>query len=125
MAVQTTYYCAQATIKISLLLLYYRIFGISKPFRIAVWTCAAIVFGWWSSVFFASIFQCSPVSASWDRTIPNAKCIDLTKYAYGNGVSNLLTDVMILALPGPMVMKLKVDKKSKATLMAIFLLGGL
>ena len=41
------YFTTTATIKISLLLLYYRLFFPSRRFRMAVYAAAAIVIAWW------------------------------------------------------------------------------
>ncbi|KAL9630780.1 MAG: hypothetical protein Q9164_006247 [Protoblastenia rupestris] len=123
LAIQSMYFCTQAIIKTSLLLLYYRIFSQIKAYRWAIYIAGAIVFAWWAALFFAGIFECVPVSAFWDRSIKNPKCFDLIAFSLANGISNLLTDVMILLLPIPMVWRLHMDKKQKLTLTFIFLLG--
>ncbi|KAK3174435.1 hypothetical protein OEA41_001681 [Lepraria neglecta] len=117
------YFTTSAAIKASLLFLYYRYFGISKPFRLALYISAGIIFCWYMSVFFATIFQCIPVAAFWDRTIKNPKCMDLVAFSVGSGVTNLLTDVMILCLPMPMVWFLHTNRTQKLILTGIFLLG--
>lgn len=67
----------------------------------------------------------SPTISQWDRNIPGAHYIDLTPYAYGNGIANLLTDVLILVLPIPMVWGLtNVSTKRKTMLTGVFLLGA-
>lgn len=118
------YFTTSAAIKASLLLLYCRYFGISKPFRLALYISAGIVLCWYLSVFFATIFQCIPVAAFWDRTIKNPKCMDLVAFTVGSGVSNLLTDVMILCLPMPMVWFLHTNRTQKFILTGIFCWGS-
>lgn len=119
------YFTTSALIKASLLLLYYRYFGISKRFRWALYTCGAIIACWYIAVTFSTIFQCTPVSAFWDRTIQHAKCVDLVQFSIGSGITNLLTDVMILCLPMPMVWSLHMNRAQKWTLTGIFFLGFL
>ncbi|KAL9072594.1 MAG: hypothetical protein Q9161_003452 [Pseudevernia consocians] len=120
------YFTTNATIKISLLLLYYRLFSPSHPFRIAVYTTGVIVIAWWIAVFFADIFQCVPANAFWNFEAQNAKtarCMSTITFSIGTGVSNLVTDIMVLCLPMPMVWSLRTDRTQKLTLTGIFLLG--
>ncbi|KAJ6014791.1 hypothetical protein N7540_009382 [Penicillium herquei] len=45
--------------------------------------------------------MCRPFAASWDPTIPGAKCLSLRAcYTYGS-VPNIVTDVVMLLLPMP------------------------
>ena len=119
------YFTTTGTIKASLLLLYYRYFGISRPFRIVLYVSAGVTVCWYLGVVVATIFQCVPVAAFWDRSIKNAKCMNLSDFSTSTGATNLLTDVMILCLPMPMVWTLHTNKTQKITLTGIFLLGFL
>ncbi|KAL9135281.1 MAG: hypothetical protein Q9175_003530 [Cornicularia normoerica] len=122
------YFTTTATIKISLLLLYYRLFSPSRRFRMAVYATAVIVVAWWIAVLFADIFQCVPVQAFWDFRVNNhktARCMDTVTFSIGTGVSNLVTDIMVLSLPLPMVWSLRTNQMQKITLTGIFLLGFL
>lgn len=86
---------------------------------------AAVVFCQWFSLTCLTIFECIPIAAFWDRAIQNAKCMDLARVTLASGVLNLLTDVLILCLPIPMVWGLNTTKAQKVTLTGIFLLGVL
>lgn len=112
-----------AATKASLLLLYYRLFSPSRRFRVAVYIGTASVFCQWFSLTLTSIFQCQPVAAFWNRRIQGAKCIDLPRFTIVSGVLNLLTDVLILCLPIPMVWGLHTTNIQKVTLTGLFLLG--
>ena len=122
-ATQLLYYCAQAIIKVSLLLLYHRIPGIDKSFRFALHVAGILTIMWWLASFLDTIFQCIPVQASWDRSIKNAKCQNIRSAALGTGISNLLLDVLFLALPMPVIWRLQVEPQIKVSLTGIFLLG--
>lgn len=119
------YFTTSATIKASLLLLYYRCFAISRPFRLALYVSTVVIICWYLSVVIATIFQCVPVAAFWDGNIKNAKCMELLHFSTASGVTNFLTDVMILCLPMPMVWMLHTNRTQKMTLTGIFLLGFL
>ena len=112
-----------AATKASLLLLYYRLFSPSKRFRLAVRIGAVVVFCQWFSLTLVCIFQCTPVRAFWNHNVQGAKCINLPRFTIVSGVLNLLTDVLILCLPGPMVWSLNTTVAQKITLTGIFLLG--
>ena len=122
-ATQLLYYCAQTTIKISLLLMYYRTFSADKTFRIALYAAGTVTIMWFLASFWDTVFQCTPIEASWNHSIPNAKCQNIEKAALGTGISNLILDVLFIALPIPVIWDLKLPKKSKLSLTGIFLLG--
>lgn len=124
-ATQTLYYCVQTLIKISLLLLYHRLFSANKPFRVALFVAGALAVMWWIASFWDTIFQCVPVQASWDNSIRNARCQDIRDAALGAGISNLILDLLFLLLPVPMIWRLQVSKRIKVSLTGIFFLGGL
>lgn len=124
-ATQALYYIAQALIKISLLLLYHRLFSVNRPFRIALIVAGVLVIMWCLASFWDTIFECVPVQAEWDKSLKNARCQSIRELALGSGISNLILDVMFLLLPVPMVWQLQVSKRIKVSLTGIFLLGGL
>ncbi|KAL8824094.1 MAG: hypothetical protein Q9191_005304 [Dirinaria sp. TL-2023a] len=86
------------------------------------WTVVILYF---VANLFAAIFECKPVAAYWDHTIPGAKCVDTVAFYRWNGVANLLIDFMILTLTMPMVWRLSLKLKQKVILTGLFLLGCL
>ena len=66
-----------------------------------------------------------PVSAVWDPTVPNPRCIDLDKGLIVCSSINIATDVIMLTLPLPKLWALKISTEKKIQLMGIFLLGSL
>ena len=113
----------QTTIKISLLLMYYRTFSVNKRFRIAIYAAGTVTIMWFLASFWDTIFQCTPIEASWNHSIPSAKCQDIEKAALGTGITNLILDVLFIALPIPAIWDLKLPIKIKISLTCIFLLG--
>ena len=72
------------------------------------------------------IFQCSPVAALWDpAAYPGAQCINYTPALILLAVLNIVTDLLILSFPLPILWKLKVSSSQKWRLIAMFSLGGL
>jgi hypothetical protein len=69
---------------------------------------------------------CIPIDAFWDITIPG-KCLPMGTKAQMlmASVGNIITDVIILLLPVPVVLRLKLRKQQKVALLGIFSLGFL
>ncbi|KAK4909038.1 hypothetical protein LTR49_022137 [Elasticomyces elasticus] len=74
-AAQLLYKFANAMTKISIALLYLRIFP-SKRFRITVFAFITFVVAYCTSAAFTSIFQCSPIEKAWKKSI-DGHCIDI------------------------------------------------
>lgn len=109
-------------IKSSILLLYLRLFGVRKPFKIAILVVEALVVAWCISILFSGIFQANPISAIWHPKEPHTQ-VDYVKYLLGTAVPNVVTDFVILILPVSMVWQLQISKRRKAVLCGVFLLG--
>ncbi|KAK8109515.1 hypothetical protein PG999_007652 [Apiospora kogelbergensis] len=73
------------------------------------------------------VFQCVPPDATFELIRPpTAKCFDLvtfTNIGIFNGVVNITTDVAFVLLPIPMILKLQVNNRTKATLIFALSLG--
>lgn len=118
------FYCpAIACVKFSVLLLYRRIFP-NRHFRILTWFLAAFIVCYSLVLFLGVIFQCMPIRGAWNPTI-EAKCIDLGLIIVITSALNVLTDVLTLCLPLPLLWRLNLPKERKVQLTGIFLLGGL
>ncbi len=113
-----------ATIKISVLISYYSIFGQLRWFRYAVFTLGALTSIWFFGVFFSVMFQCSPVDKAWQPMKPG-HCIDFVQFLWGNSISNTALDYMILLLPVVPVWNLQMGKVQKFLVLLSFSLGSL
>lgn len=114
-----------AMAKISILLLYRRIFA-TAAFRKAALTVGAAVVAWAIAAILTLIFQCHPVSGAWnpDLTFSN-QCIILSVYFSTVSGLNMALDIVVLCLPLWMVWHLKLDAGQKVMLTGIFTLGAL
>ena len=118
---QIFYKLATCATKASLLLLYLRIFT-SPWFRRGAWTVMAVVIGYGFATTVASIFQCTPVSKAWNKSLPGT-CISAGATWYATAGLALITDIAIIVLPLWEIAQLKMKKAQKAGLMFIFGLG--
>ncbi|KAL7797373.1 putative PTH11-typeG-protein-coupled receptor [Trichoderma ceciliae] len=119
---QTPYKVTVCLNKVATILFYLRIF-VTKKFRIVAYTVMGIVVAWSIGAVGSTIFQCVPIAGAWDKSI-DATCINSDIFWVAYAVMNILTDVMVLALPIQPIMALHLGTRSKVMLFAIFLMGG-
>ncbi|KMQ48424.1 hypothetical protein HL42_0873 [Trichophyton rubrum] len=109
--------------KVSILLLYLRIFYVHQYFR-RICICL-VVFTILSGIAFIppTIWQCSPVEAYWDRSIPHT-CLSSFPNWLSYAIINITTDVILLVLPVQQILRLQLTKRDKIALILVFLLGS-
>lgn len=110
--------------KISILLLYMRIFEVFVWFRWVGRTLIGIVTAYMIAAFFAAVFQCTPVQRAWDKSVPGT-CISIEKNWYANAGFSIATDAIILLLPIKPVLSLKLPVGEKIAVLGVFVLGAL
>jgi len=120
--IQTLYFLNAAVTKISILLLYYRLFGVVQKFRWALWGTSFVVLGYWIACTILAFLGCDPFARNWNKKI-SGTCVNLVKFFIWNGISNLLIDFLILLLPIPIVWRLSAPTRQKLELSSIFLFG--
>ena len=120
-----TYTLTTTIVKISLLLLYRRIFAISSV-RLVSMIVIIVCVMWLLSNVLVVIFQCRPVSAFFNAELLfTNQCIDIQAFYTSITAGNLMLDLLILALPLYMVHGLQLRVKQKIVLSGIFALGAL
>jgi hypothetical protein len=70
------------------------------------------------------IFPCTPIKKIWNITITEGSCIDRTPVFMATAVLNMITDVLLLILPIPMVVKLHMPRAQKTALICAFSIGS-
>ena len=108
--------------KLSILLLYLRVF---KPSRVTFTALHAVL--WANLAFyiiatFIEIFQCKPMRKIYLPLLPGS-CINQRNSQIASGAINVISDVAILILPIASVWKLRVYRKGKIGLFLIFGFG--
>ncbi|MCJ1423249.1 hypothetical protein MMC29_001131 [Sticta canariensis] len=119
-----TYGLTISAVKISILLLYRRVFNtvnFKKAIRIVCFLCIT----WLCGNVFSEIFFCSPMSAAWDpELVFSNHCRDFQAFLMGITVTNLILDVIILCMPLPMIWDLNLSTRKKLEVSGVFLLGS-
>ena len=118
---------AMTFIKLSILLFYRRLFP--RQNTTARWRACHLALCMASVAVgiiqcFGIAFQCTPVAFFWDRTIPGGHCINMSAFFRFGNIANLLTDILILAMPIPIVWSLHLDRRKKIGVCGLFFLGG-
>lgn len=112
--------------KISIACLYYRIFALSsRSCRIAchimnVWIiCSSLAF------IIATTFQCTPIAAFWDRSIPTFKCFKNEPWWISYATVQITTDFALLLIPIPEILNLSMGRTEKLGICLVFGTGAL
>lgn len=115
-------------VKLSILSFYWKVFASNtghKRNRLLIQAVAVACVVWFLIVTFLIIFQCDPIHAYWDELAAASYCLDTSKLLLGYEITNLALDVLILCIPIPIVLRLKLPSSKKAGLVGVFSLGAL
>ncbi|MCJ1456330.1 hypothetical protein MMC28_006691 [Mycoblastus sanguinarius] len=119
------YPIAITSIKTSILLFYIRLFGVHRPFEIAVYVTQTVVIAWCLASLLMAIFQCEPISDFWASQEARTNCTAANALLVATAVPNTVIDFVILVLPLTMVWKLQLSIRRKVALTSSFLIGTL
>lgn len=70
--------------------------------------------------FFLTTFQCRPVQGYWTVSIHPQQCINEAQHLLAAGCINTATDFLIVLIPIPTVVKLKLPRKQLIVVTALF-----
>jgi hypothetical protein len=118
---QIVYYNAMVFAKFSYLFFYLRIF-VSKEFRVLTWVCMGCAGAYWIGSVLQIFLICAPFARNWNPLLPG-HCASQNVAFSTIGAFNLVTDVMIMALPIRFIWKLQMSIGTKLALYGIFSLG--
>ncbi|KAM0285966.1 hypothetical protein ACHAQH_001154 [Verticillium albo-atrum] len=119
---QMFYILTQVTAKVSILILFWRIFT-TRWFRITVWCGATFLVTHGLLFLLLIVFQCLPVRAIWDKSL-DAKCLNVTAIGWAGAIFSILEDIAILLLPITEVLKLQLTLKKKIAVCILFGIGS-
>lgn len=77
------------------------------------------------SQVFPTIFQCSPIAYSWNKTIVGGYCINVHVMWIVQDILFLVLDIYVVVLPLPMIWNLQITRPEKIAISGMFLLGSL
>ncbi|CEJ93935.1 hypothetical protein VHEMI09494 [[Torrubiella] hemipterigena] len=120
-------YTIPTTLSKVVILLFYR--KLESPhiwYRWAVNIVIFVVAASGFSILFSSLFPCQPVAKSWDIDLAEAPgyCIDRKSMYEATAALGVITDFLIILIPIPMVISLRLSLKKRLGLLVIFAVGS-
>ncbi|PTU23602.1 hypothetical protein P175DRAFT_0500166 [Aspergillus ochraceoroseus IBT 24754] len=116
---------SMAFVKTSIIVFLQRILGTLPTFRvISNWLIVFITL-WAVAALLVNIFQCNPVQFYYDKSLHGHCMKGQTVFFITMGSIALVEDVVILALPVPVIWGLQIAVRQKIAVTLVFSLGGL
>ncbi|KAH8697265.1 hypothetical protein BGW36DRAFT_427231 [Talaromyces proteolyticus] len=109
-------------IKITTLLLYARIFQVSRTFVSILWGFGACVTAWFICTAIIPWFNCTPVSKTLNLFEPGV-CFNRMPWFYASAFINAFFDLAILLLPLPSILRMQMTLRRKISVVFVFILG--
>ena len=120
------YFFLAASTKLSILLMYNRLFSASRSFRRQLLVVIGLVAGWYLMATIGEMSMCNQLGYNWIR--PHHKssfCPNLNFFWMAMGLTEVMLDLVVLALPIPRIMGLQLSKGRRTSILAVFCLGGM
>lgn len=113
--------------KLSICLIYFDVFKransrLIRATRMLTYGTTLLIIGYYVPAFFVSMFQCTPVSKSWNSK-ESGTCIDLDEFRFYTAAANIITSVLVIATPLPALSKMRHTRPEVADIMGLILLG--
>lgn len=111
-------------VKTSILVFYFTLTGREKVYLWANYLTIALINGAGLALTFLNLFQCRPYRATFIYPVPEeAKCIDIVTLYLSSAPVNIITDLVILFLPLPILTAMTLPRKQKIILIVTFGFG--
>ncbi|KAK7177496.1 hypothetical protein PSPO01_16453 [Paraphaeosphaeria sporulosa] len=115
--------CTIWLLKACLLLMYKRMTALLPQHKVVIWVSAYTVISFVVMEILYLGVWCRPFSQYWAIPAANPQCSAATNHLITNAVFNISSDLIIIAIPMPLLFKVKLPMKNKAILIGIFLIG--
>jgi hypothetical protein len=121
------YVIVQCSARMAILLLYQQVFdtGSTAWFGLVIKICLVLQMVKETIFLFLIIFECLPISAVWDKSITDAKCLNLSLISLVGAIFSIGTDVVLALLPIPMLWKLQVSRAKRVGIAFVFVVASL
>ena len=116
------YMGAISTVKMSVLLLYLRIFSVGLKMRYSLYTLFSLVLITLVIGVITQFLRCRPALVLFIPDI-EAKCHPLWKHLAGVSAANIVTDILTVIAPLPVVLSLQLGTRQKAVVIALLSTG--
>ncbi|KAF2185967.1 hypothetical protein K469DRAFT_152238 [Zopfia rhizophila CBS 207.26] len=116
------YWLAVLCAKLSIFLFYLRL-SPDKHFKMIVHGLLGICIAYCLIGAFAFLFFCQPIAKYWDPSITYGSCTKNTKVWLSTAIINAVTDAFMVLLPIWMLWHIRIPRRQKIGLIAIFMTG--
>ncbi|KAF3189913.1 hypothetical protein TWF106_007105 [Orbilia oligospora] len=123
---QLVYLFDLGLIKLSILAFYHQI-SAAKTYRIIIYASMAVVSIYTIIMIFINAFECPHVPDAWSAEIlfqGSGSCRDLKPIYFAQASFNIFSDVWILLLPLPVLLRLQMRRNKRIALIGIFSVGS-
>lgn len=117
-----TWTASNTLIRISMLLLYIRLFP-NRKFVIFSWAFLAENVVCAIATFIATSLICQPFAYNWDPINIKGRCGDKQKFYLWHGINNLLSDIIVTTMPMPLLWGLQLPLSKKISISLMFSMG--
>ncbi|KAF6808352.1 hypothetical protein CSOJ01_07579 [Colletotrichum sojae] len=126
--IQLLYNPILALVKTSVLMFLLRLSGQKRRIRYTIIGLNVFNISLMVAIFVTVVFQCRPISYFWEKAGRNppteGSCIDMSAFYVSTAGLTIFTDVLALAMPFWIFLGLKMPRRVKMALLAVFALGG-
>ncbi|KAJ5131945.1 hypothetical protein N7448_006103 [Penicillium atrosanguineum] len=122
LSIEFIYGTSLGLVKTSIALFMVRIFGTKDGFKTGVIVAMFVVWAWVTSIILEAFLLCRPFPYNWDTSV-GGTCGNRPAAFMVAGIMNVVTDIMVIALPLPHVWKLKLNVQKKIGLTSVFGVG--
>ncbi|ETS80927.1 hypothetical protein PFICI_08456 [Pestalotiopsis fici W106-1] len=127
--IKIIYTMGVAFYKLTFLIQFWRIFRYIYYMRILYIVAIVLISGWSISQILVTIMTCLPIWSNWEPIDPtsaqNIVCLPVWVSTYLNAGGTVLTDLIVLLLPVPTLLSLKLRRSQKWAAVGIFGIGGI
>lgn len=118
------YVVALGVSKISILCFYLRVFP-NKDFRRVIYGVMALSVAYTIAFFFATTFQCTPISYAWTQWdgLHKGTCNDIHLQGWIAAGINICLDIIVMVLPLKHLIGLQMDLRKKLMVISMFSVG--
>ena len=110
--------------KLAVIALYYRFSELRSTWKATIIGMAIFVTSYLLVIEFLFLFGCRPIPKAWNDEI-DGTCVNRTTIFMTGAVASVITDIILLVIPLPVVSRLQMSMRNKAWIFLILLLGSL
>ncbi|CUS09777.1 unnamed protein product [Tuber aestivum] len=109
----------------SSILSFYRRISPERGYQLSITIVSCIVVAFTVAMLFVNVFECpKDPSRAWSRGFPSG-CNDLVAVYYFMAAFNIISDIVILVLPMPSLLRLQINRRKRVALILIFSCGAI